>query len=209
MRFRFRVEGLDAGWVDLGSQRFVDWTAPGPGTYRILVEARNEDGVWSATPAAAVAVRSPGLVADDARQGPGAAVRCCSRASWRTGCEFVRSRGATPSECASWKQQRQAAEQVAALRAQLEHVSRVALAGELAASLSHEVSQPLGAIVNNAEAGRRHLDQYLQRPDQLGAIFDDIVADGMRASEVVRGLRRFLRPRGSPSAPVDLSRRRA
>ena len=103
------------------------------------------------------------------------------------------------------EEQRQAAERVAELRAQLEHVSRVTLAGELAASLSHEVSQPLGAIVNNAEAGRRNLDRYIQRPDQLGAIFDDIVADGMRASEVVRGLRRYLRPRGSPSAPVDLT----
>jgi C4-dicarboxylate-specific signal transduction histidine kinase len=94
---------------------------------------------------------------------------------------------------------------VAELRAQLEHVSRVALAGELAASLAHEVSQPLGAIVNNAEAGRRNLDRYAKHPDQLGAIFDDIVADGMRASEVVSGLRRYLRPRDAPAAPVDLS----
>jgi C4-dicarboxylate-specific signal transduction histidine kinase len=81
----------------------------------------------------------------------------------------------------------------------------VALAGELAASLAHEVSQPIGAIVNNAEAGRRNLDRYVRQPDELGAIFDDIVADGMRASEVVRGLRRYLRPRDAPSVPVDLS----
>ena len=107
-----------------------------------------------------------------------------------------------PGECAYWNSSGRRRSRWPSLRAQLEHVSRVTLAGELAASLSHEVSQPLGAIVNNAEAGRRNLDRYIQRPDQLGAIFDDIVADGMRASEVVRGLRRYLRPRelavGSP-----------
>ena len=94
---------------------------------------------------------------------------------------------------------------MASVRAQLEHVSRAALAGELAASIAHEVRQPIGAIVNNAEAGRRHLAQYLQRPADLEQLFTDIVADGMRASEVVQGLRGFLQPRGPEAGPIDLS----
>ena len=204
VRFRFRVEGLDAGWVDLGSQRFVDWTAPGPGTYRILVEARNEDGVWSAMPAAASLYVIPAWWQTTVFRALALlSLLMAGFLAYRGRVRAIERRHA--GRVRALEEQRQAAERVAELRAQLEHVSRVTLAGELAASLSHEVSQPLGAIVNNAEAGRRNLDRYIQRPDQLGAIFDDIVADGMRASEVVRSLRRYLRPRGSPSAPVDLS----
>ena len=54
MRFRFRVEGIDADWVDAGAERTVDWSPPGPGRHRFLVEARNEDGIWSSAPAAVV-----------------------------------------------------------------------------------------------------------------------------------------------------------
>lgn len=204
VRFRFRVEGLDAGWVDLGSQRFVDWTAPGPGTYRILVEARNEDGVWSETPASlALDVIPAWWQTTPFRSLVLSSLALAGFLAYRGRVRSIERRHA--GRMRAMEEQRQAAERVAELRAQLEHVSRVTLAGELAASLSHEVSQPLGAIVNNAEAGRRNLDRYIQRPGELGAIFDDIVADGMRASEVVRGLRRYLRPRGSPSAPVDLT----
>ena len=103
------------------------------------------------------------------------------------------------------EEQRRSEERAESLRTQLEHVSRVALAGELAASLAHEVNQPLGAIVNNAETGRRFLKQYLQRPAELGEIFSDIVADGMRASEIIRGLRGFLHAGSPETAPVDLS----
>ena len=103
------------------------------------------------------------------------------------------------------EEQRLSEERMASVRAQLEHVSRAALAGELAASIAHEVRQPIGAIVNNAEAGRRHLAQYLQHPADLEQLFTDIVADGMRASEVVQGLRGFLQPRGPEAGPIDLS----
>jgi signal transduction histidine kinase/ligand-binding sensor domain-containing protein len=204
VRFRFRVEGFDAGWLDLGSQRFVDWTAPGPGRYRVLVEARNEDGVWSKTPAAAVFYVLPAWwQTTPFRVAVLVSLTLAGFLGYRLRVRAIETRHA--ERLRAVETQRQAAERVAELRAQLEHVSRVALAGELAASLAHEVSQPLGAIVNNAEAGRRNLDRYAKRPDQLGAIFDDIVADGMRASEVVSGLRRYLRPRDAPAAPVDLS----
>jgi len=204
VRFRFRVEGATAGWVDLGSQRFVDWTPPGPGRYRVFVDARNEDGVWSETPASlALDVVPAWWQTTPFRALVLSSLAIAGFLAYRGRVRAIERRHA--GRVRAMEEQRQAAERVAELRAQLEHVSRVTLAGELAASLSHEVSQPLGAIVNNAEAGRRNLDRYIQRPEQLGAIFDDIVADGMRASEVVSGLRRYLRPRESPSAPVDLT----
>jgi signal transduction histidine kinase len=204
IRFRFRVEGVDDDWVDAGTQRTVDWTPPGPGRHRFLVEARNEDGIWSAAPAEVVldvqpawwqttTVRSAmalGLITLGA-----AAVRLRFRGVERRHAERLRA----------LEEQRRAEARVDSLRAQLEHVSRAALAGELAASLAHEVRQPIGAIVNNAEAGRRGLQHYLQRPEELQQIFDDIVADGMRASEVVEGLRGFLQASGPGAEMIDLS----
>lgn len=202
--FRFRVEGAGHRWLETGSQPALDWTPPGPGLHRLLVEARNEDGVWSATPAHVVLDVLPAwwqttLVRASVFIGAIltllAAFQLRVRAIERRHAERLRVLEA----------QRQAQEREAGLRAQLEHVSRVALAGELAASLAHEVRQPIGAIVNNAEAGRRNLSQYLQRPAELEAIFGDIVADGMRASEVVRGVRGFLRPHPQETGPVDCS----
>jgi signal transduction histidine kinase len=204
MRFRFRVEGIDADWVDAGSNRSVDWSPPGPGRHRFLVAARNEDGIWSSTPAEVVldvlpawwetvtfrAASVAGLVLAGI-----AAIRRRTSALERRHAERLRA----------LEEQRQAEEQMAAVRQQLDHVSRAALAGELAASLAHEVGQPIGAIVNNAEAGKRHLAQYLQHPEDLEQIFGDIVADGLRASEVVKGLRGFLQSRGPEAGAIDLS----
>ena len=84
-------------------------------------------------------------------------------------------------------------------------MSRVALAGELAASLAHEVNQPLTAIVSNAEAGQHMLRPGHTHDPELTDVLHDIVAQGMRASEVIQGLREFLRTGHPVQRPVDLS----
>ena len=204
MRFRYRVEDVHDDWVDTGGQPSLVWTPPGPGRHRLLVQARNEDGVWSAAPAVVVLDVAPAWwQTAPFRAGVVAAAILAVVAAFRVRVRAIERRHAERLRVI--EEQRQSEEREAGLRAQLEHVSRVALAGELAASLAHEVRQPIGALVNNAEAGRRNLSHYLQRPAELEAIFSDIVADGMRASEVVRGLRGFLRPRGEEAAAVDLS----
>ena len=204
MRFRFRIDGSDAGWIDAGTQRTVVWTPPGPGQYRLLVEARNEDGIWSAVPAA---VRLDVLPAwwqtRTAATAGVVGMALLAGGIYRLRVRRIERRHAEHLRAVN--EQRQAEQRLASMRTQLEHVSRVALAGELAASLAHEVRQPIGAIVNNAEAGKRHLAQYLRRPEDLEAIFADIVGDAMRASEVVRGLTGFLRSRDPDAASIDLS----
>ena len=204
VRFRFRVDGVDDQWVDIGTQRTVDWSPPAPGRHRLLVAARNEDGVWSATPIAVVLDVLPAwwqTVAFRATALVGGVLAIVT--AFRLRVRAIERRHA--ERLRRVEEQRQAKEHVASLRAQLEHVSRVALAGELAASLAHEVSQPLAAMLNNAEAGKRHFSHYQQRPDELEALLADIAADGLRASEVVRGLRAFLRPRATDMTLVDLS----
>src|SRR5258708_15224905 len=58
--------------------------------------------------------------------------------------------------------------------------------GELAGSLAHELNQPLLAIVTNAGAGLRFLEQDKLSGDNLRELLGDIVADGRRAADVIR-----------------------
>ena len=76
---------------------------------------------------------------------------------------------------------------------ELAHANRFAMAGELTASIAHELNQPLGAILTNSEA----LDAMLQSPApdlaELKAIAADIRRDDNRASDVIRHLRSLLK----------------
>jgi signal transduction histidine kinase len=85
----------------------------------------------------------------------------------------------------------QAREQEA--RAQAAHATRVGAMGTFAASLAHELTQPLAASLANAETGVRLLDAPEPDLDELRATLGDIVADERRAGELVQKLRRFLR----------------
>ena len=76
---------------------------------------------------------------------------------------------------------------------ELARVGRVVVMGELAASLAHEVNNPIGAIVANASAGQRLLAAGKIETDELTELLADIVADGRRAGEVIQGIRNMVR----------------
>jgi two-component system, LuxR family, sensor kinase FixL len=76
---------------------------------------------------------------------------------------------------------------------ELARVGRVALMGELTASLAHEINNPLGAMVTNASVGQRLIAQGKIESDEFREIFVDIVADGHRAREVIEGIRNMVR----------------
>ena len=78
-------------------------------------------------------------------------------------------------------------------RDELAHVSRVWVMGELAASLSHQLNQPLTGIVGNAHAGIRFLDANAANTVEVRQILSDIIADAERAAEVTRAVRNMLR----------------
>jgi two-component system, LuxR family, sensor kinase FixL len=78
-------------------------------------------------------------------------------------------------------------------RDELAHATRVWVMGELTASLSHQLNQPLTGIMGNAHAGRRFLDAEPPNLDEVRHILTDIVADAQRASEVTRAIRDMLR----------------
>lgn len=81
------------------------------------------------------------------------------------------------------------------LRAELVHAMRLASLGELTAALSHELNQPLAAILSNAQAARRFIANGEIELDELCAILDDIVRDDKRAGTVIHNLRAMVSKR--------------
>jgi signal transduction histidine kinase len=90
-------------------------------------------------------------------------------------------------------------------QAELARVARLTTMGELAASLSHEINQPLGAIVAHGEAGLRWLNRDEPDLDEARETFSRIVYDAQRASGVVRGLRALTKKSGPQVAKFDIN----
>ncbi len=76
--------------------------------------------------------------------------------------------------------------------AELAHVSRVRSMGELAASISHELNQPLAAVLTNAQTALRLMEKKKPDLEELQEILEDIVADDKRAGQVILRLRALL-----------------
>jgi signal transduction histidine kinase len=76
--------------------------------------------------------------------------------------------------------------------AEMAQVARISMVGALTASIAHEINQPMGAILSNAEAARMMLDQGTLQPEKLRAILTDIRDEDLRASAVIRSLRTLL-----------------
>jgi two-component system, LuxR family, sensor kinase FixL len=74
-------------------------------------------------------------------------------------------------------------------REEIAHLGRLAIMGEMAGSLAHELSQPLGAIVTNVGAALRFLERDNLSAEKLRELLQDIAADGKRAGEVIRTVR--------------------
>lgn len=90
-------------------------------------------------------------------------------------------------------------------QAELAHAARVATLGELTASIAHEVSQPLMAIVTNGEAGMRWLRRDPPELKEVETTFGRVVAEGRRASDIVRRIRAFLKKAPSHRGELALS----
>jgi signal transduction histidine kinase len=88
---------------------------------------------------------------------------------------------------------------------ELAHLNRHATAGELSASIAHELNQPLGAILNNAEVGTMILNSSSPDLDEIKTIFDEIRRDDNRATEVIKRLRRLLRKTSFEAQNVDIN----
>jgi signal transduction histidine kinase len=89
--------------------------------------------------------------------------------------------------------------------AELAHLNRYAAVGELTTSIAHEISQPLGSILTNAETAELMLKSSSPNLDELREILVDIRRDDERASEVIRRLRSVLKKTPFEMGYIDLN----
>ena len=87
----------------------------------------------------------------------------------------------------------------------LAQASRLTAMGELAASIAHEINQPMGAILSNVDAADLLLDKPDLPRDELRAIISDIRSDDLRASEIVKHIRNLANKRGVDMKAFDLN----
>ena len=103
------------------------------------------------------------------------------------------------------EERRRTEEETRRQRDELAHALRVTTLGELTASIAHELSQPLSAIMTNAEAGRRVLDTQLTRSDSIREVLADIIEDGNRAMQVIRRLRALFRKQRAEHVSLNIN----
>jgi PAS domain S-box-containing protein len=87
----------------------------------------------------------------------------------------------------------------------LAHVMRVTSLGELTASIAHEVNQPLGAVMFNAEASLSWLDSDPPNMNEAHAALERILRDGTRAGEVIQRIRALAKKTDTKMAPLNLN----
>ena len=90
-------------------------------------------------------------------------------------------------------------------REEMTRLSRVAMMGELTASLAHELNQPLAAIASNAAAAKRFLASGLFDPKMFEEILTDVFADARRAGEVIHGIHHLVRKREGTRCALNLN----
>ena len=90
-------------------------------------------------------------------------------------------------------------------RSALMHVQRATAVSQLSRTLAHELNQPLGAILRNAEAGEVYLDKTPPDLSELQHIIADICKDAKRAAVVIEGMRSLLKRDSLNLGPLELS----
>lgn len=100
---------------------------------------------------------------------------------------------------------RQNEQRYRAVQMELAHANRLATMGTLTASIAHEMRQPIGATVLNAEVGRRGLDRQPSDVEQARQAFDRIVRDNNRANDVIDRLRALVKKAPPRHEDVEIS----
>jgi C4-dicarboxylate-specific signal transduction histidine kinase len=90
------------------------------------------------------------------------------------------------------------------LRREIAHAGRVSMMGQLASALAHEINQPLGAILRNAEAAELFMQEKSPDLDEIRAILADIRKDDQRAGNVIDRMRGLLKRHDLDKRPVDV-----
>jgi signal transduction histidine kinase/ligand-binding sensor domain-containing protein len=190
MRFRYQLEGQDKDWREVTNTRSVQYSNLSPGDYRFRVIASNNSGVWNNTGASLAFSVAPAYWQTDWF------VVLCVVAS--LGFLAMIFQWRINSAAAAVARDRDIARRQHEARVELAHANRLATMGQLTASLAHEVNQPLGAVLMNAQAAMRWLSEPLQNTEEARTNLGRIVRDVGRASGIVKRVRAMAK-----KAPED------
>lgn len=182
IRFQHRLEGLDSGWVKAGGRRVATYSGLPPGRYVFHVVASDRRRNWSqAMTSLPVIVR------------PQAWETWWFRAAVML--LLVGAGGAAGLWLTTRKHQREMIEMERSrqMRAELAHMSRVSLLGELSASLAHELKQPLTTILANSQAALRFLTNVPVEIEEVRSSLEDITAADRRANEIIERMRNMVK----------------
>src|SRR5262249_33154245 len=91
------------------------------------------------------------------------------------------------------------------MQADFAHVNRVSMMGELAASLSHEITQPIASARNNARAALNFLDRQPPELSEVHEALDCVVGDADRAGAIVDRIRDHMKKAPPRKADFDLN----
>lgn len=206
-QFRYMLEGRDVSWINLGGARRLQLAALPPGRFTLVLQGRALGGRWQQASTLPVHVLPLWHERGAVRALFLGLLALIAAVIYRQRVLTLQARSEALE--ASLGARREAAELTERHQRELAQVSRLAVAGELTASLSHELGQPLAAIVNNAETARRMLARREATQsvvtghigvsddstvgDDIDDVLHDVVMQGRRASQVIREFRRFLR----------------
>ena len=101
-------------------------------------------------------------------------------------------------------ERKRAEEALRLTQTELAHAARLTTLGELMASITHEINQPLAGVASNGAAGLNWLNRKSPDLDQARDAFSRIVRDSARASDVIRGLRALAKKSGPQLATLDI-----
>jgi two-component system sensor histidine kinase TtrS len=105
---------------------------------------------------------------------------------------------------AAQEAQRRMTEEALMRQATLDHTARLAILGEMASAIAHELNQPLAAIRNFARGMARRISAGRLEPTPLLEGTDEIVTQSERAASIIRNIRTFAKKRPSEQKSVDL-----
>jgi two-component system sensor kinase FixL len=170
-----------------------------------LVQRIHVDDRAAFADSTAAAIRDRGTQHVEFRVQPGDGrirwIAAIGRVEFDTRGRPVRSRGV----CIDISARKQAEQETLRLRQDIAHVGRVSVMGQLASALAHEINQPLGAILRNAEAALLFMQDPSPDLNEINAILEDIRKDDQRAGAVIDRMRALLRRDEAEMKPIDVA----
>ena len=184
--YRYRLDNVDPTWSDPTTLREIDYTNTPPGRFQFHVMARNPDGVWSSQETTIAFEVAPAYY----------------QTWWfRLSCvaAFLALLWAV------YQQRKQAeADRIKRLE-EIAHLNRVASMGQMAASLAHELGQPLAAILSNAQAAARFASQPEPDLQEIRGALADIAEDHQRARAFLQNMRTMFQKQAIAHTQVNLN----